>query len=148
MTCMFSSLLLLFGAAVFSCMLSYVITDMPKDALSVAVGVAHSLCILLSLLMMFLALPVGSNNKDPKDNKPKCLQTRHNKLFKLRLMFLFHVTIGTFTISDPLFLREKNPSASTGQVGQNLYKLMIAGAAAQAFGVLTTFAVSLVTDEK
>ncbi|KAJ2709438.1 hypothetical protein H4R19_004249 [Coemansia spiralis] len=117
---------------------------MPKNAMSVAIGLAHALCILVSLLMTFLALPVGSDGKNPR---PKSLGARHKPLFKQRLLFLFHVTLGTFIISDPLFLKEKEPSDSAGPIGKVLYQLLISGAACQAAGVVTTFAVQAITPE-
>ncbi|KAJ1728273.1 hypothetical protein LPJ61_004119 [Coemansia biformis] len=136
-SCFFSAMMFIFSASVFCCMLSYVIMDMPKNAMSVAIGLAHSLGALASLFMTFLALPVGAK-------VPKSLPARHNPCFKQRILFLFHLTIGTLIISDPLFLKEKTPSSSNGITGV-LYQLMIAGAAGQGACVVTTFIAQWVT---
>ncbi|KAI9478971.1 hypothetical protein BX667DRAFT_495457 [Coemansia mojavensis] len=125
----FSAILFLFSLGCYACMLAYTILNLPKNLMSISIGLTQFLMGVLSLMALFMALPTETN-------KLPTLVFRGTPLMNCRFLIVLHISIGTMIISDSLFLKEKTPNSRSGPIGSVLYQLLIAGAAAQAAGIL------------
>ncbi|KAJ2785189.1 hypothetical protein H4R18_000640 [Coemansia javaensis] len=136
LACHISALMFLFGAATFGVMVAYMVIVMPKNATSVSMGLAQGVNTVMSVMMMFIALPTGGN-------LPKCLRARHKEFSKQWMLFIFHATIGVLIISDTLFLKDKEYAGGSEGIRSAIYPLMIAGASAQALAMVSNFLAQL-----